>query len=263
MFLFIPALIFLFGLIIGSFLNVLILRLHSGESVAAGRSKCPHCRHALDWPDLIPVFSYVFLGGRCRYCAKKISWQYPLVELATGLLFVIAYAAGLDRAAVLAPADPAFWLSLLRDWLAVSALVVIFVYDLRWMIIPDCVVLPALVLISALNLMLGRSPVSLLIGLAAGFGFFAAQYFVSKGRWVGGGDLRLGALLGVLLGWPVIIFALLLSYIIGAIAAVTLLIAKKVQAKSAVPFGVFLAPAALVALFWGPQIVAWYLGRFN
>ncbi|MFA5021182.1 MAG: prepilin peptidase [Patescibacteria group bacterium] len=263
MFLFIPALIFIFGLIIGSFLNVLILRLHSGESVAAGRSKCPQCGQILAWFDLVPVLSYVFLGGRCRYCSKKISCQYPSVELATGLLFATAYLINFNRLGSLALADFGFWLLLLRDWLAIAALIVIFVYDWRWLIIPDAVVLPALVLVAVFNLGLGLSPASLLIGLAVGLGFFAAQYFVSKGRWVGGGDLRLGALLGVLLGWPVIMVALLLSYIIGALAALALLAAKKVQVKSAVPFGVFLAPAALIALFWGPQIVAWYLGRLN
>jgi prepilin signal peptidase PulO-like enzyme (type II secretory pathway) len=100
----------------------------------------------------------------------------------------------------------------------------------------------------------------ILLGLAVGAGFFGAQYVISRGTWIGGGDLRLGALLGVMLGWPVVLVALFLAYVVGGFVAVILLLNKRVEAKTALPFGVFLAPAGLAALFWGEQLVAWYLG---
>lgn len=244
--------VFIFGLIIGSFLNVVIIRLHDGVSIAKGRSKCPQCGHVLGAWSLIPIFSFIFLRGKCRYCQAKISWQYPLVELATGVLFALAYY--FDSASILA---------LFRDMIIISALVVIFVYDLRWLIIPDIVVLPAIAIAFILNLFVGVSAVNMLIGLAIGFGFFGLQYVVSKGAWIGGGDLRLGALMGVLLGWQAVLVALFLSYIIGAIVAISLLIKKKVSAKSQLPFGVFLAPATIIAMFWGAKIATWYLSRMT
>lgn len=256
MFLFTSIFIFIFGLIIGSFLNVVILRLHDGESAAAGRSKCPDCGHVLAWTDLFPVFSFLFLGRRCRYCGSKISWQYPLVELATGGLFVIAYYFNPDWTL-------ASGLVLLRNLIVIAALIAVFVYDLRWLIIPDQIALPALLIVIALNFFIGMSLANLATGVVVGLGFFGLQYALSRGTWIGGGDLRLGALMGALLGWPVILVALFMSYIIGAIVALVLLAQKKVTAKSQVPFGVFLAPAAIVAMFWGQWILAWYLGRLN
>jgi prepilin signal peptidase PulO-like enzyme (type II secretory pathway) len=210
----------------------------------------------LNWLDLIPVFSFIFLGRKCRYCSEKISWQYPLVELATGALFVVAYWMNAHDSVF----SIQYSILILRDWIAIAALIVIFVYDLKWMIIPDSVVLPALVAVAILNFFIGVPIISMAIGLAIGFGFFGLQYVVSKGTWIGGGDLRLGALMGVLLGWPLILVALFLSYIIGAAISLVLIVQKKATAKSQVPFGVFLAPAAIVALFWGQKILSWYLG---
>lgn len=259
----IAVFIFIFGLIIGSFLNALIYRLHIGESIAHGRSKCPHCGHVLAWTDLVPVISFLLLKGTCRYCQKKISWQYPVVELAVAVLFLISYLINVGQFPVLnllCPIDLKFWLLMARDFIAISALTAIFVYDYKWMIIPDSIVLPAIVAILILNYFIGIPVASILIGALIGFGFFAIQYFISQGAWIGGGDLRLGALMGALLGWPLIVVALFFSYIFGAIISVMLLIGKKVNRKSAVPFGVFLAPAAIIALFWGEIILTWYLG---
>lgn len=254
--------IFLFGLIIGSFLNVLVYRRHTGESIVNGRSKCPHCGHVLTWTDLVPVFSFIFLRGQCHYCHKKISWQYPLVELVTGLLFVVAYIieSKLPIANLQFTIDTNLILILLRDFVAISALVAIFVYDYKWMIIPDSIALPALALVFAINWLTGTTLTNLLIGALVGFGFFAVQFYVSKGVWVGGGDMRLGALMGALLGWPLIIVALFFAYIFGAIISVFLLIKKQATGKTAVPFGVFLVPSTILTLFWGQQILIWYLG---
>ena len=224
---------------------------------------------------MFPLLSFVFLGRRCRYCNEKISWQYPIVELATAILFLIAYIietnAGIGKfpisnlpageAGFQFPIDFRFIVSILRDWIVIASLIIIFVYDLRWMIIPDSVIIPAIIAVIILNLFIGVPITMMVIGLVIGLGFFALQYLISKGVWVGGGDLRLGALMGALLGWPVVLVALFLAYIIGAIAATVLIIRKKVTAKSQVPFGVFLVPATIIALFWGEKILSWYLGQ--
>ncbi|MFA5124513.1 MAG: prepilin peptidase [Patescibacteria group bacterium] len=240
--------IFIIGLVIGSFLNVVVWRLHSGEPIVFGRSKCPHCQAGLQPKDLVPLLSFILLRGRCRYCRQPISWQYPIVELAGGLLFVLAY--------ILHPQLLVF----LRDIILVSILIIVFVYDLRWQLIPDQVTIPAIILLFIFSLLLGSNLWLLIFAVLVGFGFFGLQYLVSSGRWIGGGDLRLGALMGAVLGWPLLIVALLVAYIVGAIVSVVLLISGKAKAKTPVAFGTFLALGTLVALFWGERIINWYLG---
>jgi len=248
MFIFTVAIIFIFGLIIGSFINALVYRLESGDSIVRGRSKCPHCQRQLKAGDLIPVLSFFLLLGRCRYCRGKISWQYPIVELLTALLFVVAFCC-----------HGYSWLLLARDFIAIAALVAIFVSDFLYMTIPDEVALPALVAIFLLNYAAGFSVFPLVMAAAIGGGFFGLQFLLSRGKWIGGGDLRLGVLMGVLLGWPGILLALFFAYIFGAIIASVLLLLKKVTPKTQMPFGVFLAPATLVVMFFGESIINWYL----
>jgi len=250
--------IFLFGLIIGSFLNAAIYRLHSNESIIMGRSKCPHCQHVLAAKDLIPILSFILLLGRCRYCNKKISWQYPIVELATGLLFVLAYVIEVNNYR-LPLTDYRLSILLFRDFLAIAVLIILFVSDWLYMTIPDEVAIPSIVIIFCLNLLVGFSWIFLIVGLVVGGGFFALQYFLSRGVWVGGGDVRLGALMGALLGWPLVLASLFVAYLGGALVALILLIFKKATPQTQIPFGVFLAPAALVVLFWGNNLVGWYL----
>ena len=243
---------FFFGLVVGSFLNALIWRLHSKESVVFGRSMCPHCRQTLSAKDLVPLLSFAYLRGRCRHCQAKISWQYPLVELVTALLFVLAYAL-----------QPQL-LTLTRNLFLLCVLIVIFVYDLRWQLILDRVTIPAIAIIFVLNLFLGNSIWSLLLAAAVGFGFFGLQYLASSGRWIGGGDLRLGVLMGVALGWPNILVGLLLAYIIGAAVALALLLTGNVNRKTPIAFGTFLAVGSVIALFWGEQLINWYFSlAFN
>lgn len=234
------------GLVVGSFLNVVIWRLHSNESVVFGRSHCPHCRHDLAIGDLLPLLSFALLGGRCRYCRGKISWQYPAVEAITGLLFLLVYWLG------------GGWLALLSHLIAVSALVVIFVYDWRWQEIPDEVTLPAIAIILLLNWLANPLSLSFLIAAIAGAIFFAVQYYFSDGRWVGGGDIRLGALTGAILGWPSCLVAIFLAYLSGAGVGLYLLARKKATGKTALPFGTFIAPATIITMLWGPQIIHWY-----
>lgn len=203
--------------------------------------------------DLIPLFSFILRKARCRYCRKKISWQYPLVELATGLIFLafsIKYAYRPDL------------FIFIRDLVFASFLMIIFVYDLKWYLILDKVSIPAFIAALLFNLLLGYSVVNILLGVLIGGGFFLAQFLISKGKWVGGGDIRLGALMGAMLGWRFLLGALFLAYISGAIVGSALILMKKKEFSSSVPFGAFLAPATLIMLLAGGQIIKWYLNFF-
>jgi len=270
----------LFGLAIGSFLNVVIWRAKNGETIL-GRSRCPQCKKLIAWYDNIPLLSFILLKGRCRNCKSKISWQYPLVELATALLFLIAFynKFGLSDVSE-AISYKLSAISLFRDWFLIAAMVVIFVIDLRWYLILDVISLPAAAIIFIFNLLVGDpthnlcrlenlwscNPLSwsgLLISAIIGGSFFLIQFLVSHGRWVGGGDIRLGFLMGLALGWPQILIALMLAYFAGAIVGLGLMAIGKKQWGSMLPFGVFLAPATIATLFWGKEILHWYLNIFS
>jgi prepilin signal peptidase PulO-like enzyme (type II secretory pathway) len=256
--------VLLLGACFGSFLNCLAWRLYHNEGLW-GRSKCPKCHQQIAWYDNIPLLSYLSLGGKCRHCRKTIAAQYFIMEAAVAGLFLLAFVryfpeSGIDLLStgnfITFNSQP-LWL-LLRDWLLISFLTVIFIMDLRWMVVADEISLPAIAVIFALNVYLGLSWSSLLSSAIIGAGFFALQYAVSRGRWVGGGDIRLGALLGVALGWPLTLVALMLAYFSGALAGIILIALKKKGLKSPLPFGVFLAPATLVALWWGQALWQWY-----
>ena len=261
--------IFILGAVIGSFLNALIWRLSVGESVAHGRSYCTVCHHVLSAKDLIPLISFFLLRRMCRYCKEPISWRYPVIEATSGILFVLAYTIFLQNASegflysiALAQNIPEIGV-LMRDWFFLSVLLVLFVYDLRWTLLPDSVTLPAIGI--GLVLQFIFSPDQILWYLVAGLVgavFFGAQYIVSRGIWVGGGDIRLGALMGVMLGWPGVLIALFISYIVGALVALVLLALKRANRKSAIPFGPFLCGATALVLLYGDTLYAmirtWY-----
>lgn len=247
-----------FGLIIGSFLNCLIWRLHSRESLW-GRSHCTTCQGLIAWYDNIPFLSYVNLGGRCRHCKKKISWRYPLVELITAVLFMMAFVRLLYSFGAIETWSSYAWLTLIRDWLFIASLIVIFVTDALWYLIYDEVVLPVTVIVGIINLILGISWQNMLFSATIGSGFFIIQFIVSRGKWIGGGDIRLGLLLGVALGWPLIIPAIFLAYLLGAVVGIGLLSFKKKDWKSLLPLGTFLAIAGVITLFYGYEIINWYL----
>ncbi|NQT50053.1 prepilin peptidase [Candidatus Kuenenbacteria bacterium] len=251
--------IFVIGLCIGSFLNVVICRLPEKESIVKSRSNCPHCKENLKAQDLIPLLSFLILKGKCRQCKKKISWQYPLVEFATAALFVFL-AWHYNLAGNLA--NPFFY----RDLIFVVGLVVIFTTDLRFYLILDAVSLPLAVFAFIINFFLLSNStnyleiaINLIIAGIIGAGFFWIQYYFSKGKWVGGGDIRLGMAMGFILGWPNVLVALLMAYIGGAIISLILLATKVKKMKSQVPFGVFLTAATFIVLIWGNQILDWYL----
>ncbi|MFH1180805.1 MAG: prepilin peptidase [bacterium] len=245
---------FIFGLIVGSFLNCAIYRLEKGESCLHGRSYCPLCRHQLSWLDLIPLLSFLFLKGKCRYCQKKISWQYPLVEMATGLLFVLNVRIS-------------DFLSSFNVWeigyldIIACFLIIIFVYDLKYYIIPDKVIYPAIGIALIFDLL--RSDFQwksdFLISAVGAAAFFLAIVLISRGKWMGAGDIKLAFLMGLFLGWPSIAVALFLAFLSGAIIGVGLVFAKKKELKSEIPFGPFLVGGAFIALFCGQNIINWYL----
>ncbi len=239
------------GLCLGSFLNCMAWRLYEGETLG-GRSHCRSCNKTIAWYDNIPILSFFLLKARCRHCHDNISWQYPMVEFITGLLFVLAFMA-----------TPFSWIFIIRNWFIISVLVLIFIMDARWYVILDKISIPSALIILGVNIWLGMSWQNLLISATIGTGFFLIQYLVSRGRWIGGGDIRLGFLLGVALGWPQIVAALFLAYGLGAVYGIILLISKKKTWGSMVAFGTCLSVAGAISLLYGTGIVNWYLSLIN
>lgn len=200
---------------------------------------------------MFPIFSYVFLGGKCRYCRKSISPIYPLVELITCLLFVLVFYNFYQGA------DSVFLI--FSNWLFVCVLIIIFVYDLKWGEILDKVSLPSMIVILSLNLLLGVSWKSLFLAALIGGVFFLFQYLISRGKWLGGGDIRMGALMGFMLGWPNILVALFFAYVAGAAFVIPFLVMGRKKLNSTIALGTFLSIGAVVALIWGGEIISWYL----
>lgn len=241
------VLVFVLGLVLGSFTNAVIWRLEKGKDILVSRSECVHCGRRLGFWDLVPVVSFLILGGRCRYCRQKISWQYPVVESASGLavLYIYRYSGGLAQAIFLAGM---FLVTLL-----------IFVYDLKFLIIPDVLVVLGSAWVLAGGFWLASPLASGAAWTAlAVFAFFFLMHKFSQGRWVGGGDAKLGFLLGLWLGWPLGILGLFLAYVTGAMVGLGLVAFKKVTLKSQMPFGPFLITGAWVAYVWGSRIMEWY-----
>jgi leader peptidase (prepilin peptidase) / N-methyltransferase len=257
----IPLLIFILGICIGSFLNVLVFRTKEAIAVT-GRSKCRKCEISIKAYDLIPVLSFFILRGRCRGCKASVSGQYPAVELVTGLLFLLSYLVHTSGGAMILDWNLA--LLLLRDWVFVSLMIIIFVYDFKYMLILDRFTLPGMIMAILLNLWIGIIPsYSILAGGVVLSLFFYLQFVVSKGTWVGGGDIRLGALMGFMLGIKFGLLALFIAYILGSIIGIALLITKKVDRKTQIAFGTFLSLSTVIVMFTGPQILNWYLGFFS
>jgi prepilin signal peptidase PulO-like enzyme (type II secretory pathway) len=244
----------LLGLVIGSFLNAWVWRLHAGRSIIKGRSMCTSCERQLLWHDLIPVISFIRLRGQCRFCRAPISWQFPLIELWLGLSFAAV--------GVLSYSTQTFLpLPLVRDLLILFVLTFLFVYDVLYQELPDQITLPAIIFFGLIAIMYHFQTISsVLIGMFVGGGVFLIQYVISRGKWIGGGDIRLGMLMGVILGWPLVLLALFIAYITGAIYGVALLALKKASMQSKVPFGAFLTTATLLSMVWGDEIIGWYLG---
>jgi prepilin signal peptidase PulO-like enzyme (type II secretory pathway) len=271
--------IFIFSLIIGSFLNSVIYRLKFGGSIIFGRSRCPHCRHLLGFWDLIPVLSFIFLRGRCRYCHKEISVQYILVEIITAFLFLLVFnfqffpRSGIPHSGTISNFQSIFdqilnfqnLTSIIYLLFVICCLIVIFVYDLKYSLILDNVILFAggvSVIFYAVSVFLDKTFYNfwnLFLGLAVGGGIFLILYLVSRGRWIGAGDIKFGFLMGFWLLYPQIFVGLFFSFVLGGLVALILLLAGKKKMKSQIAFGPFLAVGTLIVLLFGQEILDWYL----
>ena len=250
---FLYILIFLIGLCFGSFINAWLWRTRMSLAIRNTRSECPVCRKKILWYDNVPIFSFIFLKGKCRSCNAGISWQYPVVEVCTGILFLLA--------AIYHQVDVVgISLLLVRDLAILFFLFCVFLYDLKYQEILDrFTTIPAIILFFLTLLFGSKSAESMGAGIGIGAGFFLIQFLISKGRWVGGGDIRMGFLMGVILGSPLVILALLLAYMGGAIVGIVLILLKQKNMKSEVPFGVFLSAATVITMFYGASILRWYI----
>ena len=248
---FVYLFLFLFGLIVGSFLNVLVLRTSSGENLK-GRSRCFSCLKKLSWLDLFPVVSFLSIRGRCRYCGSKISWQYPIVELMSGIIFV-------SVAWVMMPALPDL-LGLVRYLLVVaffSMLLAISVYDIRHKIIPDSFSIALFVFVAILEGIhiyeqwgfVGATWFSDVIAGVGAFSFFGGLWLASRGKWMGLGDAKIAISIGLLLGFPGVLFGLLISFWVGALYGLSMMALHRYSRKSEVPFAPFLAIGAYATFF--------------
>lgn len=260
--------LFVMGLIWGSFLNVVIYRMSHGKSIAEGRSVCPKCKHMIPWKYNIPLLSFVFLRGRCAFCHKKISIQYPLIEALTGVFFVWWFVVGFNFFKLVGNPwsfiQPVFWLIIGLVMLA------IFIIDLLYMVIPF-----------SLNLFMFTLALSYRVGLA-GFGIMTREDFlrsiaagaglcllfvalqtatkiIKKVDGFGLGDIYLVPSLGLLLGWPKVLPGMFISFVFGSIVGVTLLAMKKKKLTQYLPFGPFLIIGTVSSLLWGGAIWAWYM----
>lgn len=243
---------FIFGLVIGSFLNVCIHRLPSSQSIVHPRSRCPQCGHLIRVYDNIPVLSYLILRGRCRDCGARISLRYPVVELLSGAFAAMAVARfGLG------------WQALLMYALIAAFLVITFI-DLDHRIIPDVITLPGIPIGLAASFGPGMiSPLESLVGILAGGGslFLVAWGYqlVTKREGMGGGDIKLLAMIGAFIGWKGVLLTIFIASLTGTLAGMALIFRRRGDMKLAVPFGPFLAVGAIAYLFMGPELMSWYL----
>ena len=243
---------FIFGAVVGSFLNVCIYRLPAGKSIAFPPSACPQCQTAIRWYDNVPIVSFLLLRGKCRSCGATIAWRYPLVELLNGLL----------TAALMLRFGPTLTFAVF--FVFCSSLVVITFIDLDHQIIPDVISLPGIGIGFLFSFFLPwLSWSNSLLGILAGGGSlllvaYGYQFLTGK-EGMGGGDVKLLAMMGAFLGWRSILFIIFAASLVGSVIGITVMLAQKKDAKLAIPFGPFLAFGAVLYIFFGKQIILWYL----
>lgn len=242
------------GLVVGSFLNVCIHRIPRRESLLYPPSRCPRCGQGLRWFDNVPVAGYALLRGRCRACGAPISIRYPIVELTTMAVFLLHYAMF-------------GWSPLLAARLVFAcAMIVLFAIDLEHHLLPNVITLPGIVAGLAFSLWLPPGIVDALIGAAAGGGVLwligEAYYRYSGQEGMGGGDVKMLAMIGAFLGWKLVILTLVLSSVAGSVIGVLVIATRRGGMKHELPYGTFLALAALAASLAGDRVVAWYVGLY-
>ncbi|WP_198401520.1 prepilin peptidase [Parageobacillus thermoglucosidasius] len=238
--------IFLYSLLLGSFFNVVGLRVPAGESIVFPLSHCPRCKRQLTARELIPVVSYIWQGGKCRGCGERISWLYPFVELSTAILFTISpFLVGWSK-------------GLIVCWTLISLLMIVFVSDIRYMIIPDKVLLAFAAIFLLERLFIPFIPWrDALVGAAVGFLLLFLIAVISKGG-MGGGDIKLFALLGFVLGWKMVLLAFFFSTLYGTAIGLIGMALGKVRRREPMPFGPAIVLGSFTAYFFGQDIVEWY-----
>lgn len=280
----------IFGLVLGSFAGASVWRLRArqliedktaGEKVdkkeykmleplakttfTTDRSRCLHCGHQLKWYDLVPLVSWLSTGGKCRYCGKKIGWFEPLMELGMAAFFAGSYIFWPHMLITL----PQF--ALFGLWLVAGfGLVMLFAYDLKWFILPNRIVFPLLfvaAMAAVFNFVGSLDHVTTLINIGVSIiilsGLYLILWFVSKGQWIGFGDVKLGLILALLLGdWELAFIALFAANLIGCLIVIPAMAMKKMSRKTRVPFGPLLIVGTIIAMLWGPAILAWYFSAF-
>ena len=251
MFIIYSILFFIVGLSIGSFLNVLALRMDKLSTVWRGRSMCPNCKHTLSWYDLVPLFSFAALLGKCRYCRKPISWQYPAVEFCVGAIFALLFLKfGLA-------------LSLVYYLVVFSILTVVFIYDLKTQLVPEQFIWIALIISFLGGWYFGNFTFMEMIwgGVIAG-GLFGLLVLVSRETWMGAGDIKIGIILGFLLGYPMVIFGLFSAFVLGSIVGLIYIKIRNKTIKDSLPFAPFIIASAFLGLFIGKMVISWYWGNY-
>jgi len=244
------VLFFVFGCILGSFFNVVGLRIPKNIPFTNDRSYCPICNKQLQWYELIPIASYLIQRGHCRNCQSRISPIYPIIELATGLLFALTYW------------KIGFTFELIVALLLIGLLIIVFVTDITYMIIPNKILLFFLPLFVLMRMFTPLNPwYDSFIGAVVGFGLLASIIILTKGG-MGAGDMKLFAVLGIVLGWKGILVTLFLASFLGAIFGLFLIRINKANRKHPIPFGPYIVVAALISYFYGEQIITFYLSWF-
>jgi len=252
---FLLILLFILGSALGSFLNVLIDRSVKRESFIRGRSYCDFCHASLGALDLVPIASFVALGARCRYCHKKLSWQYPIVESLSGLLFALTLY-HLASSGVINPGTLILYLFLICVFIVVS------VIDFKFSLIPTSFVFLASLVVLFYNFFsMGSGAFVVSVVSAFGLaGFFILLILLTRGRGMGTGDVPLVFLIALILSWPLSLLSIFLSFFLGAVVSLLLLAVGKKRIGQTIPFGPFLATGAVISMFWGQTILVWYLG---
>jgi prepilin signal peptidase PulO-like enzyme (type II secretory pathway) len=261
---FIPIFLFVVGAAMGSFAGATVYRLKHKKDIVKDRSECEHCHHKLAASDLIPVFSWLWLRGRCRYCGKNIGVGTLAYELAVGAYFVLSY--------LLWPFPLIEWYQITDFviWLAYGVgVTILFAYDLKWYLLPDKVVFP-LIALGAVDAIIrlattpGMTFFNALFELAAGVaaiaGFYWLLYTFSKGKWVGFGDVKLGIFLGLALGWQLALVCLFAANLLGTLLVLPGLLTGKLKRTTRIPFGPLLIAGFVIAGLFGEYILNWYFG---
>ncbi len=241
------ALIFILGLVIGSFINCLVYRLNREKnlkSLVLGRSYCPKCRKGLDWYDNIPVLSFVFLRGHCRHCHQQIAYHYPLVEIVTAVLSVVLY--------YFSFLNSGSWLLFSYQLFLLYVFIALFVSDLLYFTLPDLLIYPSYLVVGIYLISKGEWT-NFLVGIVTLL-FFLFLVLVTRFKGMGLGDVKLAFLMGLFLGFPKTLVALFLAFLTGALAGVILILLGKKKLKSRIPFGPFLVLGSWLAFFWADKI---------